>query len=92
VGGGKDETEPALVEAGFPFCGDGNAGAAEGGEGEGAVEDRGVEGVEVRGFAPDVGAGGRGEGEGCWERGGRGGGVGGGGVEVVECHWAELKR
>jgi len=30
VGGGKDETEPALVEAGFPFCGDGNAGAAEG--------------------------------------------------------------
>ncbi len=46
----------------------------------------------MRGLAPDVGAGGRGEGEGCWQRGGRGGGVGGGGVEVVECHWAELKR
>lgn len=73
---GKDQTEAALIEEGFPVCRDGNAGAAEGGEREGAVEDGGVEGVEMRGFAPDVGAWGGGEGEDARERRGRGAGFG----------------
>ena len=46
-----------MVVEGFPVCGDGDAGAAEGGEFDGAVGEGGGEGVSVGGFPPDVCAG-----------------------------------
>lgn len=64
-----------MVVEGGPGGGEGDADAAEVGGWEGAVEDRGGEGVVVGRFAPDVGGGGRGDCEGFVEIGGDGSGA-----------------